>query len=98
VTSSIAASDVTTGGHYTLLASFDIKEIEDIIAKNIPVECKVALAITKNPGALNMGTACVADSGCTTYFLESHEAFSTYTPLAKAASQSSKEGINFTIL
>jgi GAG-pre-integrase domain len=45
-----------------------------------------------------MGTACIADSGCTTYFFESHEAFSTYTPLAKAASQSSKEGINFTIL
>jgi hypothetical protein len=30
-TSSIAAGDVITGGHYALSASFDIKEIEDII-------------------------------------------------------------------
>jgi hypothetical protein len=52
VTSSVAASDVTTGGHYALSALFDIKEIEDIIAKNIPVESKVALAVAKNPGAL----------------------------------------------
>jgi hypothetical protein len=98
VTSSIATGDVTTGGHYTLSALFDIKEMEDIIAKNIPVVSKVALAVAENPGALNMGTACVADSGCTTYFFESHEAFSTYMPLAKAAGQSSKERINFTIL
>jgi hypothetical protein len=97
-TSSIAAGDVTTGGHYALSASFNIEEIEHIIAKNIPVESKVAFAVAKNPRALNMGTACIADSGFTTYFFKSREAFSTYMPLAKAASQSSKEGINFTVL
>jgi hypothetical protein len=71
-TSSTAAGDITTGDHYTLLALFDIGEIEAIIAKNISVECKVALAVAKNPGVLNMGTACVANSGCTVQHISSN--------------------------
>ena len=36
--------------------------------------------------------------GCTTYFFKSHDAFSSYTPLEKAAGQSSKEGTNLQFL
>jgi hypothetical protein len=97
-TSSIAAGDVTTGGHYALSALLDIRDIEDFITQNIPVERKVALTVAENPGTLSMGTACVADSGCTTHFFKSREAFSSYKSLEKAAGQSSKEGTNFTVL
>jgi hypothetical protein len=98
-TSSVADGVVTAGGHYALsTTSFDIRNIENIIAENLPVERKVALAVAENPQVLSMGTACVADSGCTTYFFKSREAFSSYTPLVKAAGQSSKEGTSFTVL
>jgi Reverse transcriptase (RNA-dependent DNA polymerase)/gag-polypeptide of LTR copia-type/GAG-pre-integrase domain len=97
-TSSIADGAVTTGSHYALSASFNIKDIEQVIAQNIPVERKIALAVAENPKTLDMGSACVADSGCTTYFFKSREAFSSYTALEKAAGQSSKEGTNFTVL
>ena len=98
-TSYIAAGDVMTGGHYALSASFDMKHIENIIAQNVPVERKVSLAVAENPGALSMGTTvCVADLGCTTYFFKSCDTFSAYTPLEKAAGQSSKEGTNFTVI
>ena len=97
-TSSIADGNVTTGGHYALSASFNIRDIEHIIARNLSVERKVALAVAESPETLNTGTACVADSGCTTYFFKSREAFSSYTPLDKAAGQSSKEGTSFTVL
>jgi hypothetical protein len=97
-TSSVTTGDIANGSHYALSASFDIKNIEEIIAQNGPVHRKIALAAAENPGTLSTGTACVADSGCTTYFFKSREAFSSYKPLEKAAGQSSKEGASFTVL
>ena len=52
--------DVATGGHYALSASFHIRDIERIIAENVPVERKIALAVAENPRNLSTGTACVA--------------------------------------
>src|SRR5271155_55858 len=97
-TSFVTTGDIANGSHYALSASFDIKNIEEIIAQNGPVNRKIALAAAENPGTLSTGTACVADSGCTTYFFKSREAFSSYKPSEKAAGQSSKEGASFTVL
>ena len=41
--STTTTGDVTTGGHYALLASFDIRDIERIIAENVLVERKAYL-------------------------------------------------------
>ena len=86
------------GGHYALSSSFNIENIETIITQNLPIERKVALAVAENPGTLSTGTACIADSGCTTHFFKSRETFSSYKPLEKAAGQSSKEGTSFSVL
>src|SRR6202522_3602873 len=67
-TSSVTTGNIANGSHYALSASFDIKNIEEIIAQNGPVHRKIALAAAENPGTLSTGTACVADSGCPTSF------------------------------
>ena len=48
-----------------------MEEIEKIITINAPVIQKIALAAVEDTGTLSTGTACVADSGCTTYFFKS---------------------------
>jgi hypothetical protein len=97
-TSSIATGNVTSGSHYALMGSVDVNDLEEIIARNAPIDRKVALAVAENPGTLSTGTACVADSGCTTHFFKSREYFSSYGVLERAAGQSSKEGTSFTVL
>jgi hypothetical protein len=97
-TSSVATGNIVTGGHYALMGSSNVEFIEEIIARNAPIDRKITLAVAENPGTLSTGTACVADSGCTTHFFKSRGHFSSYTALEKAAGQSSKEGTSFTVL
>jgi hypothetical protein len=58
------------GGHYALSASIDIKEIERLIAENIPVEQRVQIALAASEYMSLISNACVADSGCTSYFFK----------------------------
>ena len=64
--------DNSTGIHFILPGVTITDKIEKLIEENTPVEHKIALAVT-NAETIGIGSACVADSGCTTYFFKSRE-------------------------
>jgi hypothetical protein len=90
-------SPVPTGIRFVLPGVTITDNIEKLIEENTPVEHKIALAAT-NAETIGLGSACVADSGCTTYFFKSRESFSIYKPLDKMIGQSSMVGANFRVL
>ncbi|EDR06963.1 uncharacterized protein LACBIDRAFT_328359 [Laccaria bicolor S238N-H82] len=72
--------------------------IKRLVDENTAVERKIALAAAANPEAIGISSACVADSGCTTYFFKSRNVFSIYKSLDKTIGQSSMVGANFRVL
>jgi hypothetical protein len=85
------------GGHYTLSAFVDVNEIQKLINENLPVDRHVA-ALAALEDASIISNACVADSGCTSYFFKKREAFVTYTKIQTLVGQSSKSGTGFPVL
>ena len=89
---------LSAGNRFVLPGAINPDDIKRLIEEVIPIECKVALAAAANPETIGIGSACVADSGCTTYFFKSRDVFSIYKPLDKAIGQSSMVGANFRVL
>jgi len=58
------------GGHYALSTTIDIEEIERLITENTPVEKCVQIALAASKDMSLISNACVADSGCTSYFFK----------------------------
>jgi hypothetical protein len=86
------------GGHYALSTTIDVKEIERLIAENTPVEQRVQIALAASEDMSLISNACVADSGCTSYFFKNRDAFVTYNPIKTLVGQSSKSGTSFPVL
>ena len=85
-------------GHYALSATINTKEIKRLIEENLPVEQQVQTVLAASENASIISNACIADSGCTSYFFKSHDAFVTYNPIKTLVGQSSKSGANFSVL
>jgi hypothetical protein len=86
------------GGHYALSATINVEEIERLILENSPVEQRVQSALAASEDASIISNACVADSGCTSYFFKNRDAFVTYNPIKMLVGQSSKSGASFSVL
>jgi hypothetical protein len=86
---------LSAGNRFVLPGAINPDDIERLIEDVIPIERKVALAAAANPETIGIGSACVADSGCATYFFKSRDVFSI---LNKAVGQSSMVGANFRVL
>jgi len=69
-----------------------------LIEENSPVEQQVQTALTASEDASIISNACIADSGCTSYFFKSCDVFVTYNPIKTLVGQSSKSGANFSVL
>ena len=86
------------GGHYALSAAINVEEIKRLIEENLPVEQRVQTALAASENTSIISNACIADSGCTSYFFKSRDAFVTYNPIKTLVGQSSKSGANFSVL
>ena len=84
--------------HFILPGATIPNNIERLIEENTPVEHKVTLAADANPETIGIGSACITDLGCTTYFFKSCNAFPIYKPLDKMIGQSSMVSTNFQVL
>jgi len=61
------------------------------------VEQRVQTALAASENTSIISNACIADSGCTSYFFKSRDAFVTYNPIKTLVGQSSKSGANFSV-
>ena len=91
-------SATSTGMHFILPGATIPNNIKRLIEENTPIECKVTLTADANPETIGIGSACIADLGCTTYSFRSHNAFSIYKPLNKMIGQSLMVSTNFQVL